>query len=150
MSTQVNPYDIVGDHAPRDEMAQKNNTETWVGKNDKRDIRELSPVPETDIDGDDMFATAPAAATDLGIAMTKAELSVPAKDLMTNPYAAVQVNPTKNVNLIDKSAESGPTYRSRSYSMEQEDLRVQALISPKKKSKDEIDRSEAFDSMGGT
>ena len=69
---------------------------------------------------------------------------------MTNPYAAVQTNPTKQTHIVKKSASTGPTYRSRSDSMEQEDLRVQALISPKKKSKDEIDRSEARDSMADT
>ena len=147
MATQVNQYDIVGDHAPRDEMAQKNNVESWVGKNENRTIKELSPVPETDMDGDDMFASAPAAATDLGIGMTRAELSVPASALMTNPYAAVQTNPTKQTHLVNKSGSSGPTYRSRSVSMDQRAQAIEYLASPKKKFQTQLDRSPATVTM---
>ena len=149
-TTNISQYDINKGEAPRDELQQTGQVESWVGKSQLRSVNEIPTEPETDMDGDDMFAAVPAAATDLGIGVKKSEISVPASALVKNPYAAVQVNPTKQTHIVSKSAESGPTYRSRSYSMEQEDLRVQALISPKKKSKDEIDRSEARDSMADT
>ena len=146
-TTNIDQYDIVKDEAPRDELQQVGQVESWVGKSQLRSVQENEPEAKTEMDGDDMFAAVPAAATDLGIGMKRTELSVPKSALMTDPYAAVQTNPTKNVNLIDKSASTGATYRSRSFSMEQANLSVQALISPKKKTKDEIDYSEARDSM---
>ena len=146
-TTNIDQLDIVRNEAPRDELQQVGQVESWVGKSQLRSVDEIPPEPETDMDGDDMFAAVPAAATDLGIGVKPTEISVPATALMKDPYAAVQTNPTKQTHLVSKSASTGGTYRSRSDSMEQANLSVQALISPKKKSKDDIDRSEARDSM---
>ena len=132
----VPTYDILQNYVPRDDYAQEGNVESWPAKNSGlRTISEIPAMPQTQMDGDTQYAADPAAATSLGIGVNLTEISVPKAALMTNPYAAVQVNPAKESHLA--------VVRPRSYSMDKANLEVEQLISPKKKTKDEIDHTEA-------
>ena len=145
-TASVNTYDIIEGVAPRDELAQRTQEETWLGKSADRDVDMPPAMPQPD-SSKTMYKDTTANATDLGIGQSAAELSVPASLMVKNPYAAVQVNPAKQTHLVNKSGTSGPTYRSRSDSMDQRAQAIEYLASPKKKVQTQLDRSKATVTM---